>query len=48
MLEYLDIMLSACDEPFGDAAALPTYLLSLNSSKMIKVALSGDGSDEYM
>ena len=48
MIEYVDIMLSACDEPFGDMAALPTYLLSLNSSKMIKVALSGDGSDEYM
>jgi asparagine synthase (glutamine-hydrolysing) len=34
------------DEPFGDYSSIPTYYLSRNAVKGIKVALSGDGADE--
>jgi asparagine synthase (glutamine-hydrolysing) len=34
------------DQPFGDSSALPTYLLSRETSRHVKVALSGDGGDE--
>ena len=34
------------DEPFGDASALPTMLLSKFTKEKVSVALSGDGGDE--
>jgi asparagine synthase (glutamine-hydrolysing) len=34
------------DEPFADSSALAVYILSKNTSKKVKVALSGDGADE--
>ncbi len=34
------------DEPFGDASALPTMLLSKITKNEVTVALSGDGGDE--
>jgi asparagine synthase (glutamine-hydrolysing) len=34
------------DEPFGDASALPTMLLSKFTKEHVTVALSGDGGDE--
>ena len=48
MLDILDDVIKACDEPFGDPAALPTYLLAKETKKYVTVALSGDGSDEFM
>lgn len=34
------------DEPFADASALPTHIISKHVVKDAKVALSGDGADE--
>ncbi|MBV9282041.1 MAG: asparagine synthase (glutamine-hydrolyzing) [Chloroflexi bacterium] len=34
------------DEPFGDAAAFPVYLLSRFARRYVKVVLTGDGGDE--
>jgi len=34
------------DEPFGDSSAVASFIVAKESSKFIKVALSGDGADE--
>lgn len=36
------------DEPYGNSSALPTYLISKLASSTVKVALSGEGSDELL
>ncbi|QOG12155.1 asparagine synthase (glutamine-hydrolyzing) [Arcobacter sp. FWKO B] len=46
-IDTIDKMLNHTDEPFGDSASVPTYLLSEYIHKHgITVALSGEGSDE--
>ncbi len=42
----LDRLPDFYDEPFADASALPTHLLSKHVAQHAKVALSGDGADE--
>lgn len=34
------------DEPFSDSSSLPSYLVAHQTSKHVKVALTGDGGDE--
>jgi asparagine synthase (glutamine-hydrolysing) len=42
----LDLMRDRLDEPLGDPAILPTYLLSEAARQDVKVVLSGEGADE--
>lgn len=44
VLEALDM---SHDEPFGDAANIPLYLISKKLKGKIKVVLQGDGGDEF-
>jgi len=44
--EGLEILADHLDEPLADAAVIPTFLISRFARKHIKVALSGEGSDE--
>jgi asparagine synthase (glutamine-hydrolysing) len=45
-LEVLPTLIERHGEPFGDASAIPTYILARESRPHVKVALSGDGGDE--
>jgi asparagine synthase (glutamine-hydrolysing) len=42
----LERVAAAFDEPFGDEAAFPTYLISEQARRRVTVALTGDGGDE--
>jgi asparagine synthase (glutamine-hydrolysing) len=46
LFSNLDNILENFDEPFADASALPTFLVSKKTSEHVKVALTGDGGDE--
>lgn len=44
--ETLQELSTAYDEPLADNSALPTWLLSRETARHVKVVLSGDGGDE--
>jgi len=45
-IELIDKILYHYDEPFGDASAIPTYIVSNLTKQHVTVALNGDGGDE--
>jgi len=45
-LSLVDLVVDTYDEPFADNSAIPTLILSKITREKVKVALSGDGSDE--
>jgi asparagine synthase (glutamine-hydrolysing) len=46
LVQTLRTLVYHYDEPFGDAAAFPIYLLSHFARERVKVVLAGDGGDE--
>lgn len=42
----LDGLTQYFDEPFADASAVPTFLVSQTAARHVKVVLTGDGGDE--
>jgi asparagine synthase (glutamine-hydrolysing) len=44
--DVLDGVFAGLDEPFADASAVPTYLVSDATRKKVAVVLTGDGADE--
>jgi len=42
----LDGLTQYFDEPFADASAIPTFLVSRTAARKVKVVLTGDGGDE--
>ncbi|UCC38727.1 MAG: asparagine synthase (glutamine-hydrolyzing) [Candidatus Aminicenantes bacterium] len=46
VLKTVPEVLTFFDEPFADSSAIPTFIVSRETKKHVKVALSGDGGDE--
>ena len=46
LIECLPHLVAQYGQPFGDASAVPTYLVSRLARQHVKVCLSGDGGDE--
>ncbi|MCK5176442.1 MAG: asparagine synthase (glutamine-hydrolyzing), partial [Candidatus Aenigmarchaeota archaeon] len=44
--KILDELVYAMDEPFGDTASIPNYILSQKAKKEVTVVLTGEGADE--
>ena len=47
IIDVIEALVDAHDEPFGDAADIPLYLLTQKLKGKIKVVLQGDGGDEF-
>lgn len=47
VIDTIEELVKAHDEPFGDAADIPLYLLSKKLKDSVKVVLQGDGGDEF-
>ena len=45
-LRAIDDLVEIYDEPFADAAAVPTYVMSLRARQDVTVVLTGEGGDE--
>ncbi len=45
-VDALEIVIQACDEPFGDSSAIPLYFLARFAKNFVTVALSGTGGDD--
>lgn len=45
-IKIIPEVLGYFDQPFGDSSSVATYLISRETVKSVKVALSGDGGDE--
>ena len=45
-ISLVNKLVDSFDEPFADASAIPTYLVSEFAARRVKVALTGDGGDE--
>lgn len=46
-MNCIEDLVDCHDEPFGDAADIPLYLLSKKIKNEVKVVLQGDGGDEF-
>ncbi|HRT71726.1 MAG TPA: asparagine synthase (glutamine-hydrolyzing), partial [Syntrophales bacterium] len=46
ILSAVPEVLDSFDEPFADSSAIPSFLVSRETARSVKVALSGDGGDE--
>lgn len=47
LIDVLEALDMSHDEPFGDAANIPLYLITKKLKNEIKVVLQGDGGDEF-
>lgn len=47
LIDTIEALVDAHDEPFGDAADIPLYLLTKQLKGEVKVVLQGDGGDEF-
>ncbi|MGE3313501.1 MAG: asparagine synthase (glutamine-hydrolyzing) [Planctomycetaceae bacterium] len=48
LVANIDRLVEACEGPFADSSSLAVYSLCRETSREVKVALSGDGADELL